>query len=96
MRIKEGVKNKYAEIWTVIDRDNFLDKTFVRVYDNKSDAIADMERVLQNYKKETEKRKYLEIIKESKLEYTLYNRKLDTIANNVSISHQTCKITDYK
>ena len=40
--------------------------------------------------------KYLEIIKESKLEYTLYNRKLDTIANNVSISHQTCKITDYK
>ena len=96
MRIKEGVKNKYAEIWTVIDRDNFLDKTFVRVYDNKSDAIADMERVLQNYKKETEKRKYLEIIKESKLEYTLYNRKLDTIANNVLISHQNCKITDYK
>lgn len=96
MRIKEDLGNKYAEIWTVIDRDNFLDKTFVRVYDNKSDAIADMERVLQNYKKETEKRKYLEIIKESKLECTLYNRKLDTIANNVSISHQTCKITDYK
>ena len=96
MRIKEGVKNKYAEIWTVIDRDNFLDKTFARVYDNKSDAIADMERVLQNYKKETEKRKYLEIIKESKLEYTLYNRKLDTITNNVLITHQNCKITDYK
>lgn len=96
MRIKEDVGNKYAEIWTVIDRDNFLDKTFVRVYDNKKDAIADMERVLQNYKKETEKRKYLEIIKESKLEYTLYNRKLDAIANNVLISHQNCKITDYK
>ena len=96
MRIKEDVGNKYAEIWTVIDRDNFLDKTFVRVYDNKSDAIADMERVLQNYKKETEKRNYLEIIKESKLEYTLYNRKLDTSANNVLISHQNCKITDYK
>ena len=60
MRIKEGVKNKYAEIWTVIDRDNFLDKTFVRVYDNKSDAIADMERVLNCYAKEIEKRKYLE------------------------------------
>ena len=96
MRIKEGVKNKYAEIWTVIDRDNFLDKTFVRVYDNKKDAIADMERVLNCYAKEIEKRKYLEIIKESKLEYTLYNRKLDTIANNVLISHQNCKITDYK
>ena len=96
MRIKEGVKNKYAEIWTVIDRDNFLDKTFVRVYDNKSDAITDMERVLKCYAKEIEKRKYLEIIKESKLEYTLYNRKLDTIANNVLISHQNCKITDYK
>lgn len=96
MRIKEGVKNKYAEIWTVIDRDNFLDKTFVRVYDNKSDAIADMERVLNCYAKEIEKRNYLEIIKESKLEYTLYNRKLDTIANNVLISHQNCKITDYK
>ena len=96
MRIKEDVGNKYAEIWTVIDRDNFLDKTFVRVYDNKKDAIDDMERVLQCYAKETEKRKYLEIIKESKLEYTLYNRKLDTIANNVLISHQNCKITDYK
>lgn len=96
MRIKEDAKNKYAEIWTVIDRDNFLDKTFVRIYDNKSDAIADMERVLNCYAKEIEKRKYLEIIKESKLEYTLYNRKLDTIANNVSISHQNCKITDYK
>ena len=96
MRIKEGVKNKYAEIWTVIDRDNFLDKTFVRVYDNKSDAIADMERVLNCYAKEIEKRKYLEIIKESKLEYTLYNRKLDDIANNVLISNQNCKITDYK
>ena len=96
MRIKEDVKNKYAEIWTVIDRDNFLDKTFVRVYDNKSDAIADMERVLNCYAKEIEKRNYLEIIKESKLEYTLYNRKLDDIANNVLISHQNCKITDYK
>ena len=96
MRIKEDVKNKYAEIWTVIDRDNFLDKTFVRVYDNKSDAIADMERVLNCYAKEIEKRKYLEIIKESKLEYTLYNRKLDSITNNVLITHQNCKITDYK
>ena len=96
MRIKEELGNKYAEIWTVIDRDNFLDKTFIRVYDNKSDAIADMERVLNCYAKEIEKRKYLEIIKESKLEYTLYNRTLDTIANNVLISHQNCKITDYK
>ena len=96
MRIKEGVKNKFAEIWIVIDRDNFLEKTFVRVYDNKSDAIADVERVLQNYKKETEKRKYLEIIKESKLEYTLFNRKFDSIANNVAIVRQDCKITDYK
>ena len=96
MRIKEELGNKYAEIWTVIDRDNFLDKTFVRVYDNKSDAIADMERVLNCYAKEIEKRKYLEIIKESKLEYTLYNRKLDTIANNVLITYQNCKITDYK
>ena len=96
MRIKEDVGNKYAEIWTVIDRDNFLDKTFVRVYDNKSDAIADMERVLNCYAKEIEKRKYLEIIKESKLEYTLYNRKLDTIANNVLITYQNFKITDYK